>query len=201
MSAYQWMFLLLFFYFLFLFWTTVVCDHMFISSGNVLITWSILSSSQCDNSENQHEVNNNTHVVGISDLIDLWVIKIKKPIILSTHSTLRSSEQSTKCRSRSKNMQRFVYSIVKITVFYDNILNMADTCLRNSRGLQRYVGFFSWLCFWGHGQCFPWNLRIIFWGKLTEFMSDLQISCKKNRIYCLIIFYIISDTLSKRMKM
>ena len=44
------------------------------------------------------------HVIGFSDLVDLWVIKIKKPMILCAHSTSRPSEQSTKRRSRSENM-------------------------------------------------------------------------------------------------
>ena len=35
------------------------------------------------------------HVIGFSDLVDLWVIKIKKPMILCARSTSRSSEQST----------------------------------------------------------------------------------------------------------
>ena len=43
------------------------------------------------------------HVIGFLDLIDLWVIKIKKPMILCTRSTSRSSDLNTKCRSSSKN--------------------------------------------------------------------------------------------------
>ena len=43
--------------------------------------------------------------------VDLW---IKKHMILCPHSTLRSSEQSTKHKSRSKTCYRFVYSAVKI---------------------------------------------------------------------------------------
>ena len=30
------------------------------------------------------------HVIGFSDLVDLWVIKIKKPMILCARSTRRS---------------------------------------------------------------------------------------------------------------
>ena len=47
----------------------------------------------------------NNYVTGLSDLVDLWVIKIKKPMILCAHFTSRSREQSTKCRSRSENMR------------------------------------------------------------------------------------------------
>ena len=48
-------------------------------------------------------------VTGFSDLVDLWVIKIKKPMILCARSMSRSREQSTKRRSRSENMRK-VYS-------------------------------------------------------------------------------------------
>ena len=41
----------------------------------------------------------NFHVTDFSDLVDLWVIKIKKPMILCARSTPRSREQSTKRRS------------------------------------------------------------------------------------------------------
>ena len=47
------------------------------------------------------------HVNGFSELIDLWVIKIKKPMILCVCSRSRSSQQSTKRRSRSKNIPKF----------------------------------------------------------------------------------------------
>ena len=43
-----------------------------------------------------------SHVTGFSDLVDLWVIKSKKPMILCARSTSRSREQSTKGRSRSE---------------------------------------------------------------------------------------------------
>ena len=62
------------------------------------------------------------HLIGFSDLVGLWVIKIKKPMILCARSTPRSREQSTK---RSENTWRFVYSIVKITRFLW-LSNMAD---------------------------------------------------------------------------
>ena len=53
----------------------------------------------------------NKHVIRFLDLLDLWVIKIKKPIILCTRSTSRSREQSTKPRSGSENMR-------KVCLFY-----------------------------------------------------------------------------------
>ena len=42
--------------------------------------------------------------IGFSDLTDLWVTKIKKPVILCMDSTLRSSEQSMKRRSCRESM-------------------------------------------------------------------------------------------------
>ena len=80
------------------------------------------------------------HVIGVSDLVDLWVIKIKKAMILCARSTSRSSEQSTKHRSHSKNMRK-VYYIVKITRCSD-YQTWQTHFLRNSEVAQRYVVFF-----------------------------------------------------------
>ena len=52
------------------------------------------------------------------------------------------SERSTKRRSRSENMRKaFFKSIVKVTRLYD-YQTWPTHFLRNSRGAQRYVGFF-----------------------------------------------------------
>ena len=58
------------------------------------------------------------HGIRFSDLVDLWVIKIRKPMILCARSTSRSREQSTKHRSRSENVRKFClsYNIVRIRV-------------------------------------------------------------------------------------
>ena len=61
------------------------------------------------------------HLIGFSDLVGLWVIKIKKPMILCAPSTPRSREARNAARTR----ERFVYSIVKITRFLW-LSNMAD---------------------------------------------------------------------------
>ena len=74
------------------------------------------------------------HMIGFSDLIDLWVIKIKKPMILCARTTLRSREQSTKCRSPSENMW-------KVCLFYSQnnkivwLSNMADSWCAKVCGL------------------------------------------------------------------
>ena len=49
-----------------------------------------------------------SHGIGLSDLTDLWVIKMKKPMILcARRSTSRSREQSMEYRSSSENMRTF----------------------------------------------------------------------------------------------
>ena len=65
------------------------------------------------------------HVIGFSDLVDLWVIKIRKPMILCARRMSRSREQSKKRRSRSENMR-------KVCLFYSHnnkivwLSNMTD---------------------------------------------------------------------------
>ena len=49
-------------------------------------------------------------VIRLSDLVDLWVIRIKKPMILCARNTSRSREQSRKRRSRSENMRTVCFS-------------------------------------------------------------------------------------------
>ena len=80
-------------------------------------------------------------------------------MILCTRSTSTSSEQSTKRRSRSENMR-------KVCLFYSQnnkivwLSNMGrHIFLRNSWGAQRFVGFFSWLCF----SVTDWLGRQIWW--------------------------------------
>ena len=59
--------------------------------------------------------------MGFSDLVDLWVIKIKKSMILCARSTWRSSEQAKRIENASakrimqREREKFVYSLVKIT--------------------------------------------------------------------------------------
>ena len=66
------------------------------------------------------------HVIIVSDLADLWVIKIKKPMILWARDASRSREQSTQNRSSSE-------SLWKVCLFYSHnntilwLSNMADT--------------------------------------------------------------------------
>ena len=79
----------------------------------------------------------------IYDPVDLWVIKIRKPMKLCARST--SSEQSKKGRLCSENMR-------KVCSFYNQnnkivrLSNMTDTFWEASRGAQRFVGFFFLDC-------------------------------------------------------
>ena len=57
-----------------------------------------------------------SHVIGFSDLVDLWVIKIKKPMILCAFGTWRPS---TKYRSHSENMQKVCLFFSQNNEFYD----------------------------------------------------------------------------------
>ena len=82
------------------------------------------------------------HVIEFSYLFDLWVIKIlKKPMILCARSTSSSSEQSTKRRSRSESMRNFCFFHSQNNNIYD-YQTWQTRFWRNSRGAQRFVGFF-----------------------------------------------------------
>ena len=88
------------------------------------------------------------HVIGFSDLADLWVIKIKKPMTLCTRSTSRSSEQSTKHRSRSENKW-------KLCLFYSQtnqivwLSNVADTFLEKFTRCAKVCGLLLLDCAFG----------------------------------------------------
>ena len=85
---------------------------------------------------------NTFHVIRFSDLTDLWVIKIKKSMILCARSMSTSSEQI----SQREHAKRFFFnSISKVTRLYD--YQTWPTFLGKFKGAQRFVGFFSWLCF------------------------------------------------------
>ena len=85
-------------------------------------------------------------MVGFSDLIDLWVIEIKKPMILCGRSTSRSSEQNTKHTSRSENMQK-VCSLYNQNNEIVQLSNMADTFYEKFMRCVKVCGLFllDWL--------------------------------------------------------
>ena len=88
-------------------------------------------------------------MIGFSDLDDLWVIKIKKPMILCAHSTSRSSEQSTKRRSRSGSMR-------KVCLFSSQsvwLSNMEDTFLERFTRCAKVCGlsFLDCAFLWSRG--------------------------------------------------
>ena len=89
------------------------------------------------------------HVIGYCDLVDLWVIKIKR---LWSFACLvcRDHVNSTKRRSHSKNLWKVCWFCSQNNKIVW-LSNMADTCffLRDSRGAQWFLGFFvldaNWL--------------------------------------------------------
>ena len=115
------------------------------------------------------------NVIGFFDLADLWVIKIKKSMILCARRTSRSREQSTKRRSRSKNIILVPRPSSFPGPFPDpvpprwgggvgkrpwergcennKIIKHCKHSLRNSRGAQRFGGFI--FCFLA---CAFWTL-------------------------------------------
>ena len=60
------------------------------------------------------------------DLVDLWVVKIKKPMILCAIVCKDYANTARNADHAARICERFVYSIVKITGLYQ-LSNMADT--------------------------------------------------------------------------
>ena len=77
-----------------------------------------------------------SHVIEFSDLV---VVKIESLMMLCERSTSRSREQSTKTQIKQRGHVSLSYSQNNKILWWSN---MADICLRNSRGAQRFVGFF-----------------------------------------------------------
>ena len=93
-------------------------------------------------------VNFFSDVIGLSDVVDLWVIKIKSPWSFA-HVVCKSQvNRAQNAYHAVRTCERFVYPIVKMTGLYDYQTQQTHQW-RNSRGAQRFVGFFPWLCFLG----------------------------------------------------
>ena len=90
-----------------------------------------------------HFSRRNGHVIRFSELVDLWVIKTKKPMSLCARSTSRSREQNTQHRSSSENMRRVRYFNVKITEFYDYQTRPTHLFETFRSCVQRFMDFFS----------------------------------------------------------
>ena len=73
---------------------------------------------------------------------DLWVTKIKKPMILCARSTSRSRVQSTKCRSRGENMWKVcsLYSQNNKIELWSNVVDKFFSL--NSQGRKGLWAFF-----------------------------------------------------------
>ena len=79
--------------------------------------------------------------IGFSDLVDLWGIRIKSPRSFAHLVRRDHVNRARNAYQAARTCERFVYSVVKITIFYDY-----QICSRNSRGAQSNVDF-SWLYF------------------------------------------------------
>ena len=94
---------------------------------------------------------NNTERVprdGFSDLVDLWVIKIKKPMILCARSTSRSREQNAKRRSRSENKRKACLSYSQNNKIV-SLSNMADKFLEKFTRCAKVPGLFFLIVLFG----------------------------------------------------
>ena len=102
------------------------------------------------------------HVIGFFNLIDLWVIKIREPMILCTCSTSRSSKHSTEHRSKNENMRKFClyYSQNNKIVW---LSNMETHFLEKFTRCTKVCGLFILDCafwaskLWSHGYELTWN--------------------------------------------
>ena len=81
------------------------------------------------------------HVIGFSDLVDLWVIKIQKPMILCRRSTSCLVTRARNTDHTVRTCEMFVYLIVNRTRLYDYQTRRTHF-VRNLRVTQRFVGFF-----------------------------------------------------------
>ena len=82
------------------------------------------------------------HVIRFSDLVDLWVIKIKGPWSFA-HVVHRDLVNGA--RNAARTCERFVYSIVELTWLYDYQPYMEELLGKFTR-LAKVCGLFSWLC-------------------------------------------------------
>ena len=87
------------------------------------------------------------HVIGFSDIVDLWEIKIKKSPWSFAHVVRRDHvNRARNANHAARTYERFVYCRVKITRLHD-YQTWQTHFWRNSRGAQGFVGFLLWLCF------------------------------------------------------
>ena len=110
----------------------------------------------------------------------------KRPRILCVRSVWRSSDQSSTCRSSSKNIWKFClfYSDNKMIAWWSN---MVDTFWGNLQSVQRYsyMGFFSGLCSlyadWLSGQTLiTWTMHTIYISRQIVITIIIFIIIHKN---------------------
>ena len=128
----------------------------------------ILGQKSCGNYISNYKYWLSKRTVGFSDLVALWVIKIKKPMILCARSTSRSREQKPK--SCGDNMR-------KVCSFYSHnnkivwLSNMADMFVWDIHEVRKGLWAFILDCafrvlsgwageLWSHGRN-RWSILLI----------------------------------------
>ena len=88
------------------------------------------------------------HVIGISDLVDLWVIKILKSLWSFARVVRRDhANRAWNADHAARTCERFVYSIVKITRLYDYQTWPTHLFVKFTRCAKVCGLFFSWFAF------------------------------------------------------
>ena len=114
------------------------------------------------------------HVVGLSDLVDLWV---RKPMILCARSTRDQVNRIRYADHATRTRERFVYSIVTITRVYD--YQTGQIFFEKFTRCAKVCGLFSWLCF----SNADWLSRqtLITWLTLSLLYFSVQIKHKNHK--------------------
>ena len=127
---------------------TTSCQRYTIFTSAAVAATDSTATSAATNASNANSINTAVtaaaFVTAASDhffynLVDFWVIKIKKPMILCARNTSISSEQNTKFRSRSEKICLFSSQNNQLLLI---IKYCRHICLRNAPSAQRFVDFF-----------------------------------------------------------
>ena len=81
-------------------------------------------------------------MIGCSDYVDLWVTEIKKSMILCALVRRDDVNRARNADHAARTCERIIYFIMKMTRLHD-IHALQTHFLRNSRGVQRFMDFFS----------------------------------------------------------
>ena len=114
-------------------------------------TWTYFRNSNTSYSLHCNQIASqpmNSHRIGFQDITDLWVVKIKKLIILRTHSTSSQVNTEHKLQISTKNMWKdclFNSQKNKIIEYGGHIFEKFSWCAKVSGLIFLMVLFESWL--------------------------------------------------------